>query len=744
MMPVIRTASLGFALSFLFLDAGVPPAHATTVDCQRAIVRAGSQFVQAKVKALTACRQAVVKGKSTDPCPDARAETRIDAANAKLVATIDESCGGADRHCGGVNDGDDRPSLLGWPLTCPSFEHGACTNSIVHCGDIATCIACIGGATVDQAMRLYYDDLVLPSSGDRALNRCQRAIGQASAAYVTARAKAVEKCWDRRFAGKHGGSCVPPATGDGKYLGKMAKTEAKMRSTICKACGGADRRCDDVDDLTPAEIGFPSACPAVTVPGGAACGNPITDLESLVDCVDCASTFKSECGARSAVPQFTAYPDACNVCVAPTPSGPCPTSLAFTAAGPAVELDTGWTGLAHGSSVPTNGRLTVTLSGCAGSSQPTCGQCGLDGPIDNDGGAAFQTHRCLGSPWVACAVDADCTNAGAVGPCRFFFGAPLPLVAGGVSTCVVNSIAGAVTGTANLSDGTTSAVVPLLSQVYQTADLLHPCPRCVSGTCKDGIRIQQPCTVQGSGAFGDVSLDCPPSGTVAGVLNVTLQIATDTPPRTVTAASPNCTANAFQSTKCFCDTCNNAARTPCASDADCPISGGSPGVCGGKRCSGGSNNGGPCNVDSACPGAGHCGRPGEPTKPNACADDSTTPEDGLICQDLGDDRGECLEGPVDQYCSIDTRLGCSQHADCNPPVCADCATGQTCQPRQRTCFLDTVAVATAADPPCGSLASPTLGSFFCVPPTGSTAIDSAAGLPGLGRIRLPGNVTVGP
>ena len=40
-----------------------------------------------------------------------------------------------------------------------------------------------------------------------------------------------------------------------------------------------------------------------------------------------------------------------------------------------------------------------------------------------------------------------------LGTCEFYFGAPLPLVAGGVGTCVVNQFNGAVSGTANVETG---------------------------------------------------------------------------------------------------------------------------------------------------------------------------------------------------------------------------------------------------------------------------------------------------
>jgi hypothetical protein len=110
--------------------------------------------------------------------------------------------------------------------------------------------------------------------------------------------------------------------------------------------------------VTPSAIGFPSSCPATAVPSGASCGGPIGDLQSLVACVDCIGTFDTAYLDRAQLPRLISYPDACNTCIAPPPSGPCPTSLTFEAHGPAVDLDTGWTGLAH-----TWERSSMTLAG---------------------------------------------------------------------------------------------------------------------------------------------------------------------------------------------------------------------------------------------------------------------------------------------------------------------------------------------------------------------------------------------
>ena len=100
-----------------------------------------------------------------------------------------------------------------------------------------------------------------------------------------------------------------------------------------------------------------------------------------------------------------------------------------------------------------------------------------------------------------------------------------------------------------------------------------------------------------------------------------------------------------------------------------PDSGGSPGICGGKRCIGGSNNGTPCTQASQC-ASGSCGRPGTPTRPSACVDDTLTPETEA-CTPSGDGLGTCAYGPVTMYCSNHPNRACSNDAYCDdvPGAC---------------------------------------------------------------------------
>jgi len=744
------------ALLVLLLGLAATPASADPVACKRAVEQSTAKFVQAKMKALQKCNDAVVSNVSPGPCPDAKASAKIAKAETKLRTTIDGKCGGLDHSCGTGGD-DESLASIGWNIgTCPNFENGACNNAIANCDDVSQCLVCIGEKAVDQAIQLYYGSLDQGASASDVIG-CQRSIGKNTGKFFAAKSKALQKCEDGVIKGTVAGPC-PDAV---KAAPAIAKAESKKRAGICKACGGADRSCGGGDDLTPTQIGFTSSCPSVTIPGGASCAHAITTVQDIVDCVDCVTEFKADCIDALTVPELKSYPSQCNTnaptplpTVTPTPTsggggptvtptpgggGGCPTSLSFEADGSAADLDTGWTGQSHDSKVINNGKLTLAVSGC-GSPAPSCGQCNLNGPIANAGGTASNNHRCVGDTSIQCTTDGDC---GANAPCAFFFGAPLPLSSGGVSVCVVNQVTSAVTGTADLVSGNSATSVNLLSRVHNGPTVDQPCPVCGTGgfgttsTCSSGPRAGLACTVNGTSAlFGSTSYDCTPlPGANVGNLQLGLNLSTGLTTRTLSAANPGCTAPGFTSEKCFCNTCNGPGVSPCATNADCPISGGNPGICGGKRCKGGSNVGAPCTVNSECPSSA-CGTFGKATQPNECDDGTCSPNTPPDNDSVNE--GICNAGPFEQFCAIQSYRGCAANSDCPAP-------GDTCtNGRFRQCFTDNGAIGGSVqaqgmpDPPVNNVAHPKLGSLFCIPPTAADAVNSVAGLPGLGRLTLPG------
>lgn len=93
-------------------------------------------------------------------------------------------------------------------------------------------------------------------------------------------------------------------------------------------------------------------------------------------------------------------------------------------------------------------------------------------------------------------------------------------------------------------------------------------------------------------------------------------------------------------------------------------------------------------------------------------------------------------------------IDCTSDADCSGGTCQSevgggpelCVIG-----RFRDCFLDngtiggSVTASGVADVPVNDESDPTLAAMFCIGPMSASAVNSAAGLPGLGRLELPGH-----
>ncbi len=446
----------------------------------------------------------------------------------------------------------------------------------------------------------------------------------------------------------------------------------------------------------------PSSSPTKTPtpsPTLTACGNGVIDLGEKCD-PSVNSGAWPQCGAGFSC-------SACNCA--------CPSKLKISvdAADPVTVLDLGWAGQLHRQSLLTNTDVTLAVSNCVGSNRP-CGQCDVSGPLSNPTG--LDSRRCTNNTAIKCTTNTPCVAGG--GTCEFFYGGPLPLSAEGDPMCALTYFKGGVSGTTNIESGDLQTMASLSLQLYSPVSFTPPvlCPNCVGdatfndgiagGVCVGGTRDGLGC--DGSGdvpsnpEFGTTSLDCPPSG-FRGSIPIKWKYGTGAASRVLSLNNPACTNASGR--RCFCDTCNTTAAEPCFDNADCPMSGGAPGICGGKRCRGGVNLGKPCASNSACPSS-DCGRAGLATKPNACTDDTATP---------GNEAGVCID---------------------SSPMGDEAG---SCQGLGGLCFLDngmiggTIGASGSVSTPSHDLASATLATVFCQGATSSIAVNSY-GLPGPGRL----------
>jgi hypothetical protein len=547
---------------------------------------------------------------------------------------------------------------------------------------------------------------------------------------------------------KAAGAKVPPGVVVNTPLGCTDKLKTKFLAAVAKAEIGLDcsqylqgaalmAAADGYLDGQTCKLG-PDATVCGTTPPGT-CGNTLNDPGELCD-ASAPSAGWAKCG-----PDFACVDCNCG----------CPNKVEFTgnASAPESILDTGWTGISHRAPIVSDGTASIYLSGS--SFFRPCGTRTVSGPVAN-GAGQIANQRCTNDTSIHCTGNALCTPGG--GTCKFFFGSNLPLAAGGIAVCAVNQFNGAVSGTANVETGDAFTVANLTSRVYNgVSPLNNPCPRCAgvdtkndgvkAGTCDSGPRSGLTC--DGNGAvpnrldFGTTSLDCPPDPLqLIATLPIDLTNATGPVTKTLSATSPNCGDGSGR--KCLCDTCNNLAQQPCTSNADCIAFGAT--ICGGKRCLGGTNPGAACANTSECPGGGTCGRPGAGTRPNGCEDDTSIPGDGTICQNIGGDEGVCPDGPQDGNCSLAS--GHPQRGCTTPTEVTDCGGAGTCGFANRICFLtgglsasigtNTLTATGMADLPVADTSNPTLGSVFCVGPTGLAAVNNVSGLPGPGRTTIKG------
>jgi hypothetical protein len=215
-----------------------------------------------------------LKGTIAGPCPDAEAAAKIVAAAGKRSKAIGKACGAL------------APADAGFGANCPGFT-GACSGPIAALVDVESCLDCASRRAGDEMRAALYG-----APPDAPIVKCQLAFGKSVSTFFRAAAAALASCEDGVRRGK-----VTPPCPDAKTSERLAAKERKLRTALCKACGGKDKLCDGNGDAAPTALGL-SVCPTRSVPGGPACGAIVIDgLAGAVDCAVCLADFESRCTA---------------------------------------------------------------------------------------------------------------------------------------------------------------------------------------------------------------------------------------------------------------------------------------------------------------------------------------------------------------------------------------------------------------------------------------------------------------
>ncbi|TMB10339.1 MAG: hypothetical protein E6J71_26895 [Deltaproteobacteria bacterium] len=417
--------------------------------------------------------------------------------------------------------------------------------------------------------------------------------------------------------------------------------------------------------------------------------------------------------------------------------------------------------------VPDNG-LSISNVSCAGTALTLTGTTPAEAGGNTCSGGSNHHNSCTTNadcPGGTCSF-LHCTNAGCL------FGPPLPVPNGShasaaTSTCVINSVTANGSGTGDCAAGTTTAYnLPLNAAIFLVGDLMEA--RCSGGTTPGAN-----CT--GGGGCG-TTVACAGGGTCVN----------DTGRCTDNGAA--CCSDADCSLTASCETGACVGGTNdgkgCIIDADCPGTGAMcrtfiqpcP-ICDptGNKCNGGPNDGLTCTpvsspVDGDFPTSHDCPPPtalgigslaigfvldtGTITSTAVDTPDQVNVFCGF-CKNKAVNAfaRKCDGSPTGANCTGNGN--CTAGQSCLPVLCNpangnnDCATATgftSCGQRTSGAFTSTAVARTIVET--GSPAGPlttggpptpqTLVSIFCVPPTFSTIVDSAADLPGPGAVALEG------
>ena len=796
--PSLATVAL---MAMALASPGRALADPTT--CSTGIARAAAKHLQGLTKAMQKCEDAKARFRlrantvcATDPLFDPIRTALL----TKLFVSINIACGGPNESCG---DGDDEPlGPTGWGTVsqCPDVNGAGCTNAIATCTDVSQCLECIDRAAVAQALDVPYGALDETEFGtNSAVNRCQRAIGKATARYLGKRAKAMEKCWEARLAGQHANAC--PSPGDGKAATQIANAATKKHAAICRACGGADRQCNGSGDTTPSDVGFTSSCPAVKpLFPPSSCSGAIVDAASIVDCVDCVADFDADCAGAASVPSIVgALPAACN------PSS----STTTTTAGPASTTSSSTTPVTTSSTSSSSAPVTTSSSTSSSTSSPgstssTSSSTSTAAPTTSTSSSTTSTTA---AGVTTTTVLFDFLSTSATGVCGNTFRDLAGTIAlknllcgglsigGGISQVPDNSTPSGATNRFTLSGctGTSCSIGPTASGSTPTG------VDCSAVGCRFGTPLpisNAGLSVCVTNTFSPVA----PSGTLDtstgdATWNFQLNSATiltgipgQPCPICATAATPaaslppqtacNGTPGAPCTGKCNGgpnDGLTCTSRNPNGLATDCPAP---SAAAGSQRCYGGANNELICSTGGNCAGATcaqFIGNIAISLNPLTTGNATLSNASGLFCPGMTATQHGAFNSAI---CQTGANSGkpCTNNTTSSAPDVPNCGVGVNCRPGNLNnyCTAGTnngKGCVTAADcgtggvcgragaqvqliretgaPVVGGLAvgvpkAIKLGASFCVGATTNPTVNSNANLPGPGATSVVGTITLLP
>lgn len=705
MKQTFKSLIAAATVASIVVSAGVASAANTSAEakCHAAIAKNVTKYQAGLIKNLAACHKGRNSTKilaSVDCNTATGADTKGKRGDniAKVAGAIAKACE--------LDDPMETAAVLALYPRCPSpvktLDDAGATTGIDTWAELANCLV---GLSESYVNKIGAEVLGAPTATDigaegltKGQQACVNGMGKALSGLAKA-AGSLNKCQAGVEKALTGLDLTATCLSNGDVTSAINEAQANFDAVVADACG-AENMPGQADFVTLNSCGE-------TVGQLQTCGGDRTAFPTIRGLVAATQEFPND-GAGN----LTCSAGGADVIIN---------------AGDGVQstntrLDSGYSGFAHGVDVIDQYKGRVLITGC----DSDCENCSVT--MDTKAGNC----RCESDASRDCNVingnDTDAAPNGCAGlatqACQCMFGPPLPLSAGGTSTCVVNRFASDFSGT--------TGAIGEYNVLTSTRALVHlgslptPCPTCngdasprsgnhAGGTCSGGPRNGLACDEDARHSnFGPTSFDCPPSlaGNVSGSgLGLALTFKSGSASLTAGITNPTfCPTGA--SGACHCSACTLDTSVGCSSNADCAaVAAGTCGVDTGALPNGNDPQ------QNACDGG-----------PSDCVADPANP--GM---------GQCNTGPIEDFCDGLTKgngggiIACSNNGDC-AALNASCPGGNcgNCSiTTNRSCFLPTVS---ATGIP-GIYNSEGV-STFCSSVTSSGPVNTSAGLPGPGRVRL--------
>jgi hypothetical protein len=212
--------------------------------CQKAIAKAGLQYVRTRLKAIQRCRDKLNQSTSlffdeaqTQPLNDPNACENEFEASKRIRDEVLDASRFLYQECEGPEECKDR-------LSYPSGACGSTYGDLANWDGRSGCLIMTHAAAVDTCVGDEYGRLILPE--EKELRNCQRAIAKAGSGYLVTRLKAIQRCRDRLKRGKllffDAARTQPLNDPNGcenefKTARRMRKTGEIARQRVQKSCG---------------------------------------------------------------------------------------------------------------------------------------------------------------------------------------------------------------------------------------------------------------------------------------------------------------------------------------------------------------------------------------------------------------------------------------------------------------------------------------------------------------------------